>query len=57
MRNLLPSVDDLATNYDVVVGTGEICSVGSDCGDGASAELALLTYPKGKYFMFGTDVR
>lgn len=48
IRSLAPSAADLATNYEVVVGSGDICSVETDCGDGGSAGLASLTYPKGK---------
>ena len=42
-------VPDLARNFDLVAGTGEICTPSEDrCGDGGLAVNAKLSYPKGK---------
>ncbi|KAM3723400.1 Teneurin-1 [Dirofilaria immitis] len=42
---------DLTTNYNVVVGDGNICpSSSARCGDGAPADISQLTFPKGIAF-------
>ncbi|EFO27446.1 hypothetical protein LOAG_01036 [Loa loa] len=42
---------DLTTNYNVVVGDGNVCpSSAVRCGDGAAADMSQLTFPKGIAF-------
>lgn len=42
---------DLTTNYNVVVGDGNVCpSSGTRCGDGGAADMSQLTFPKGIAF-------
>lgn len=42
---------DIKENLEVVVGSGEKCLPGDkfSCGDGKSAKMARLAYPKGNY--------
>ncbi|RUS82250.1 hypothetical protein EGW08_009988 [Elysia chlorotica] len=65
VRNMGP-VPDLARNFDLVAGTGDICTPSEDrCGDGGLAVNAKLSYPKGIaidkdgiiYFADGSNVR
>lgn len=51
MKKEVDGKSDLTTNYNVVVGDGNVCtSSDSRCGDGAAADIAQLTFPKGIAF-------
>ncbi|KAL4003026.1 GHH signature containing HNH/Endo VII nuclease toxin family protein [Acanthocheilonema viteae] len=42
---------DLTTNYNVVVGDGNVCgNSGKRCGDGGAADMSQLNFPKGIAF-------